>query len=152
MHLCVTDAFYPFADITMQDQMVIYDNEKAQLGWIRGSCSRSPKSIMSSFPWSSLTFEPWAGHPLNHNWMYHWWSWKKLLLASSHQYCVSEEWQSVAIQIKSVLLNTYGWRNKTKGEKDEHVIEADNKALTCILLFMVNNHVPFIWNQNFGCK
>ncbi|KAL5204928.1 hypothetical protein ABZP36_009799 [Zizania latifolia] len=36
-------------DITMQDQMVIYDNERAQLGWIRGSCVRRPKSFMSSF-------------------------------------------------------------------------------------------------------
>uniref|UniRef100_A0A0E0IZ43 Peptidase A1 domain-containing protein n=1 Tax=Oryza nivara TaxID=4536 RepID=A0A0E0IZ43_ORYNI len=43
-------SFSIIGDITMQDQMVIYDNEKAQLGWIRGSCSRSPKSIMSSFP------------------------------------------------------------------------------------------------------
>ncbi|XP_006662787.1 aspartic proteinase Asp1-like [Oryza brachyantha] len=42
--------FNIIGDITMQDQMVIYDNERAQLGWIRGSCSRSPKSIMSSFP------------------------------------------------------------------------------------------------------
>ncbi|TVU26197.1 hypothetical protein EJB05_28734 [Eragrostis curvula] len=32
-------------DITMQDQMVIYDNEKTQLGWVRGSCSRSAKSM-----------------------------------------------------------------------------------------------------------
>uniref|UniRef100_A0A0E0F341 Peptidase A1 domain-containing protein n=1 Tax=Oryza meridionalis TaxID=40149 RepID=A0A0E0F341_9ORYZ len=38
-------------DITMQDQMVIYDNEREQLGWIRGSCGRSPtKSVMSLFP------------------------------------------------------------------------------------------------------
>ncbi|KAL6870811.1 hypothetical protein ACP4OV_014659 [Aristida adscensionis] len=32
-------------DITMQDQMVIYDNERGQLGWVRGSCSRSAKSL-----------------------------------------------------------------------------------------------------------
>ncbi|KAG8091111.1 hypothetical protein GUJ93_ZPchr0011g28103 [Zizania palustris] len=42
-------SFNIIGDITMQDQMVIYDNERVQLGWIRGSCSRSPKSIMS-FP------------------------------------------------------------------------------------------------------
>ncbi|KAG8089356.1 hypothetical protein GUJ93_ZPchr0011g28714 [Zizania palustris] len=35
-------------DITMQDQMVIYDNERAQLGWIRGSCVTTTKSIMSN--------------------------------------------------------------------------------------------------------
>lgn len=39
-----------FVDITMQDQMVIYDNEKSQLGWARGACTRSAKSILSSFP------------------------------------------------------------------------------------------------------
>ncbi|KAM3311643.1 hypothetical protein ACQJBY_031959 [Aegilops geniculata] len=42
--------FNIIGDITMQDQMIIYDNEKGQLGWIRGSCSRSSKSIMSNFP------------------------------------------------------------------------------------------------------
>ncbi|XP_062202697.1 aspartic proteinase Asp1-like [Phragmites australis] len=29
-------------DITMQDQMVIYDNEKGQIGWIRAPCDRIP--------------------------------------------------------------------------------------------------------------
>jgi len=42
--------FNVIGDITMQDQMVIYDNEKSQLGWARGACTRSAKSIMSSFP------------------------------------------------------------------------------------------------------
>ncbi|KQJ89126.1 aspartic proteinase Asp1 [Brachypodium distachyon] len=42
--------FNIIGDITMQDQLIIYDNERGQLGWIRGSCSRSTKSIMSSFP------------------------------------------------------------------------------------------------------
>ncbi|WVZ53823.1 hypothetical protein U9M48_004713 [Paspalum notatum var. saurae] len=42
--------FNIIGDITMQDQMVIYDNEKTQLGWVRGACSRSSKSTMSSFP------------------------------------------------------------------------------------------------------
>ncbi|EEC67809.1 hypothetical protein OsI_35378 [Oryza sativa Indica Group] len=31
--------FNIIGDITMQDQMVIYDNEREQLGWIRGSCA-----------------------------------------------------------------------------------------------------------------
>ncbi|KAG2556283.1 aspartic proteinase Asp1-like [Panicum virgatum] len=43
-------SFNVIGDITMQDQMVIYDNEKAQIGWVRGPCSRSAKSILSSFP------------------------------------------------------------------------------------------------------
>ena len=30
-------------DITMQDQMVIYDNERGQIGWIRAPCDRIPK-------------------------------------------------------------------------------------------------------------
>lgn len=42
--------FNIIGDITMQEQMVIYDNERGQLGWVRGSCSRSAKSITSSFP------------------------------------------------------------------------------------------------------
>uniref|UniRef100_A0A0D9XPU9 Aspartic proteinase Asp1 n=1 Tax=Leersia perrieri TaxID=77586 RepID=A0A0D9XPU9_9ORYZ len=42
--------FNIIGDITLQDQMVIYDNERVQLGWIRGSCSRSPKSLTASFP------------------------------------------------------------------------------------------------------
>uniref|UniRef100_A0A453TBF7 Peptidase A1 domain-containing protein n=1 Tax=Aegilops tauschii subsp. strangulata TaxID=200361 RepID=A0A453TBF7_AEGTS len=33
--------FNIIGDITMQDQLVIYDNEKGQLGWARGSCSRA---------------------------------------------------------------------------------------------------------------
>ncbi|XP_066339438.1 aspartic proteinase Asp1-like isoform X2 [Miscanthus floridulus] len=43
-------SFNVIGDITMQDQMVIYDNEKSQLGWARGACTRSAKSILSSFP------------------------------------------------------------------------------------------------------
>jgi hypothetical protein len=51
MHLCVLTCLdFCFVDITMQDQMVIYDNEKSQLGWARGACTRSAKSILSSFP------------------------------------------------------------------------------------------------------
>ncbi|XP_051180654.1 aspartic proteinase Asp1 isoform X2 [Lolium perenne] len=42
--------FNVIGDITMQDQIIIYDNERGQLGWIRGSCNRSTKSTMSSFP------------------------------------------------------------------------------------------------------
>uniref|UniRef100_A0ACD5WA95 Uncharacterized protein n=1 Tax=Avena sativa TaxID=4498 RepID=A0ACD5WA95_AVESA len=42
--------FSVIGDITMQDQIIIYDNERGQLGWIRGSCSRSTKPTMSSFP------------------------------------------------------------------------------------------------------
>ncbi|TVU51188.1 hypothetical protein EJB05_02597 [Eragrostis curvula] len=30
-------------DITMQDQMVIYDNERGRIGWIRAPCDRIPK-------------------------------------------------------------------------------------------------------------
>jgi hypothetical protein len=37
-------SFNVIGDITMQDQMVIYDNEKTQMGWVRGSC-RSAKSM-----------------------------------------------------------------------------------------------------------
>ncbi|KAK1628236.1 hypothetical protein QYE76_002551 [Lolium multiflorum] len=29
-------------DITMQDQMIIYDNERGQIGWIRAPCDRIP--------------------------------------------------------------------------------------------------------------
>ncbi|KAG2615147.1 aspartic proteinase Asp1-like [Panicum virgatum] len=29
-------------DVTMQDQMVIYDNERGQIGWIRAPCDRIP--------------------------------------------------------------------------------------------------------------
>ncbi|XP_062197566.1 aspartic proteinase Asp1-like [Phragmites australis] len=43
-------SFNVIGDITMQDQMVIYDNERGQLGWVRGACSRSAKSITSFFP------------------------------------------------------------------------------------------------------
>ncbi|KAM0861426.1 hypothetical protein ACQ4PT_045908 [Festuca glaucescens] len=42
--------FNVIGDITMQDQIIIYDNERGQLGWIRGSCSRSTKTTVSSFP------------------------------------------------------------------------------------------------------
>ncbi|EEE51772.1 hypothetical protein OsJ_33215 [Oryza sativa Japonica Group] len=36
--------FNIIGDITMQDQMVIYDNEREQLGWIRGSCDGSQEA------------------------------------------------------------------------------------------------------------
>lgn len=35
-------------DITMQDHMVIYDNEKGKIGWIRAPCDRAPKFGSSS--------------------------------------------------------------------------------------------------------
>ncbi|KAK3160708.1 hypothetical protein QOZ80_1BG0063310 [Eleusine coracana subsp. coracana] len=42
-------SFNVIGDITMQDQMVIYDNEKTQLGWVRGSCSRYRRDGTSQF-------------------------------------------------------------------------------------------------------
>lgn len=40
----ITDIyFHLLADVTMQDQMVIYDNERGQIGWIRAPCDRIPK-------------------------------------------------------------------------------------------------------------
>ncbi|KAM0900997.1 hypothetical protein ACQ4PT_020275 [Festuca glaucescens] len=62
-------SFNIIGDITMQDQLVIYDNEKGKLGWIRGSCSVGAKSIISSFTWFLLTFQLLT-HPLQ-NWLYH---------------------------------------------------------------------------------
>ncbi|KAM3405622.1 hypothetical protein ACQJBY_008245 [Aegilops geniculata] len=61
--------FNIIGDITMQDQLVIYDNEKGQLGWTRGSCSRGTKYIISSFTWYLLIIQGLA-HPLK-SWIYH---------------------------------------------------------------------------------
>ncbi|XP_044434707.1 aspartic proteinase Asp1-like isoform X2 [Triticum aestivum] len=61
--------FNIIGDITMQDQLVIYDNEKGKLGWIRGSCSRGTKYIISSFTWYLLIIQLLA-HPLK-SWIYH---------------------------------------------------------------------------------
>ncbi|XP_044468637.1 aspartic proteinase Asp1-like isoform X2 [Mangifera indica] len=36
--------FNILGDISMQDKMVIYDNEKQQIGWIPSNCNRLPKS------------------------------------------------------------------------------------------------------------
>lgn len=33
-----------FLDITLQDLMVVYDNENGQIGWIKAACDRLPKS------------------------------------------------------------------------------------------------------------
>ena len=44
-----------FADVTMQDQMVIYDNERGQIGWIRAPCDRIPKFGSSALLWSFHT-------------------------------------------------------------------------------------------------
>jgi hypothetical protein len=33
-----------FLDITLQDLMVVYDNENGQIGWIKTACDRLPKS------------------------------------------------------------------------------------------------------------
>lgn len=35
---------YLFPDISMQDKMVIYDNEKQAIGWMSANCDRPPKS------------------------------------------------------------------------------------------------------------
>jgi len=32
-----------FTDISMQDKMVIYDNEKQLIGWMPANCDRLPK-------------------------------------------------------------------------------------------------------------
>ncbi|KAM3393549.1 hypothetical protein ACQJBY_014334 [Aegilops geniculata] len=61
--------FNIIGDITMQDQLVIYDNEKGQIGWVRGSCSRGTKNIRPSFTWYLLTYLLLA-HPFK-NWMFH---------------------------------------------------------------------------------
>ena len=31
-------------DISMQDRVVIYDNEKQRIGWMPANCDRTPKS------------------------------------------------------------------------------------------------------------
>lgn len=31
-------------DISLQDKMVIYDNERQQIGWVNANCDRLPKS------------------------------------------------------------------------------------------------------------
>lgn len=33
-----------FVDISMQDKMVIYDNEKQTIGWIPANCDNPPRS------------------------------------------------------------------------------------------------------------
>jgi hypothetical protein len=38
-----------FADITMQDQLVIYDNEQGRLGWRSSQCDKKPKSKSAIF-------------------------------------------------------------------------------------------------------
>ena len=38
-----------FADITMQDQLVIYDNEHGRLGWRPSQCDKKPKSKSDIF-------------------------------------------------------------------------------------------------------
>ncbi|KAL6870812.1 hypothetical protein ACP4OV_014660 [Aristida adscensionis] len=40
---------YIIGDITLQDQLVIYDNEKRQLGWMRSPCDKLPKSTSPIF-------------------------------------------------------------------------------------------------------
>ncbi|KAL6658482.1 hypothetical protein ACP70R_004068 [Stipagrostis hirtigluma subsp. patula] len=40
---------YLIGDITVQDQLVIYDNEKGQLGWMRSTCHRVAKSTFPIF-------------------------------------------------------------------------------------------------------
>ncbi|RZS12703.1 hypothetical protein BHM03_00044187 [Ensete ventricosum] len=37
-----------FSDISLQDHMVVYDNEKQHIGWVRAACNRLPKSGTSS--------------------------------------------------------------------------------------------------------
>jgi len=79
--------FISLADITMQDQMVIYDNEKGQIGWIRAPCDRIPKFGSSALLWSFHTPVQWTYTHLIHFYLskqrqYHSWIWGRLLLAS----------------------------------------------------------------------
>lgn len=37
-----------FSDISLLDHMVVYDNEKQHIGWVRAACDRLPKSGISS--------------------------------------------------------------------------------------------------------
>ncbi|GFY96597.1 eukaryotic aspartyl protease family protein [Actinidia rufa] len=56
-------------DISLQDKMVIYDNEKQQIGWVTANCDRIPKSPLSVFvpsfhksaptAFSQVFFFPW---------------------------------------------------------------------------------------------
>lgn len=46
----------PFTDISMQDKMVIYDNEKQMIGWGPGNCDQLPKSRSFSFWWCFVRF------------------------------------------------------------------------------------------------
>lgn len=36
-------------DISMQDKMVVYNNEKQAIGWATANCDRVPKSQVSSW-------------------------------------------------------------------------------------------------------
>lgn len=36
--------FFSVADISMQDKMLIYDNEKESIGWAASNCEQQPKS------------------------------------------------------------------------------------------------------------
>lgn len=36
--------FHCCSDISLQDKIVIYDNEKQQIGWVSSNCNRLPKS------------------------------------------------------------------------------------------------------------
>lgn len=82
--------FLSLADITMQDHMVIYDNEKGKIGWIRAPCDRAPKFGPSSS--SALLYSVYIvihpPTPLNSNFyfseqrQYGSWVWGRLLLAS----------------------------------------------------------------------
>lgn len=46
----------PFTDISMQDKMVIYDNEKHMIGWGPGKCDQPPKSRSFRFGWCFVRF------------------------------------------------------------------------------------------------
>ena len=54
------------ADISLQDKMVIYDNEKRQIGWVTANCDRIPKSSLSLS--LSLSFSvPFTKVPRRHS-------------------------------------------------------------------------------------
>ena len=40
-------SFLLSTDISLQDKMVIYDNEKQQIGWVTANCDIIPKSSLS---------------------------------------------------------------------------------------------------------
>ena len=156
LHLCVIVRFdLLFVDITMQDQLVIYDNEKGKLGWIRGSCSRGTKYIISSFTWYLLIIQLLA-HPLK-SWIYHyWWNWPTggsyYWLENPEILTLSELKRVQAIAIHRIgnrrIKITVTWLGKLDDVSGEgwpcHITLAERNILTSMLLLFVIR-----WNLYF---